>query len=66
MFSQESVLLNNGWQYTGKCTCGGTLQYKYRRGVDSIRVFVKKNYFKLNGIRYEISLLEEKAQSAQA
>lgn len=66
MFSQESVLLTNGWQYIGKCTCSGTLQYKYRRGLDNIKVFIKKGYFTLNGMRYELSFLEEKAKSTEA
>lgn len=66
MFSQESVLLTNGWQYTGKCNCTGTLQLKYKRDRDNLRIFPKRNYFKLNGIKYELSVLEEKTKSAES
>lgn len=59
MFSQESVLLNNGFNYVGQCKCGGRLQYKYMRNGELLRVFPTKNNFKFKLRYHALSVLEE-------
>lgn len=64
MFSQESVLLNNGFEFVKVChsACIGTTKITYKRGNDYLFVVPKRNYFKLNGQKYALSLLEEKTR----